>query len=194
MLTNESAKYFVRDCYFRNYESSDAQVRTLWINILVNDHLRITSVILPHVLFIESLRSIVDFHSVLIIVDSIKMDGAELYDEFGNYIGPELESEHSDSEEDYEQDQQNVGAGDVIEFGGQVEDDDEDDQEEEMQVVLHEDKKYYPSALEVYGPGVETIVQEEDAQLLSEPIVAPVKDKKFSYYQKELPRTTYDLE
>lgn len=123
------------------------------------------------------------------------MDGAELYDEFGNYIGPDLESEHSDSEEEYQQDQQNVGAGDVAEFrNGQVDEDDEDDQEEEMQVVLHEDKKYYPSALEVYGPGVETIVQEEDAQLLSEPIVAPVKDKKFSYYQKELPRTTYDLE
>lgn len=124
------------------------------------------------------------------------MDGAELYDEFGNYIGPELESEHSESEDEYDQDQQNVGAGDVIEFrDGQIaEEDDDDDQEEDMQVVLHEDKKYYPSALEVYGPGVETIVQEEDAQLLSEPIVAPVKDKKFSYYQKELPRTTYDLE
>ena len=32
-------------------------------------------------------------------------------------------------------------------------------------IVLHEDKKYYPSALEVYGPDVETIIQEEGKQL-----------------------------
>lgn len=46
-------------------------------------------------------------------------------------------------------------------------------------VVLHEDKKYYPTAKELYGPDVETIVQEEDAQPLTEPIVKPVKHKKF---------------
>lgn len=38
-----------------------------------------------------------------------------------------------------------------------------------MQIVLHEDKKYYPTAEEVYGPDVETIVQEEDAQPLTGP-------------------------
>lgn len=32
-------------------------------------------------------------------------------------------------------------------------------------IVLHEDKRYYQTALEVYGPEVETIVQEEDAQV-----------------------------
>lgn len=41
-----------------------------------------------------------------------------------------------------------------------------------------EDKKYYPSADEVYGPGVETLVMEEDAQPLEVPIVAPIKAKK----------------
>ena len=37
------------------------------------------------------------------------------------------------------------------------EDMDQDDGDEgpEMQVVLHEDKKYYPTAEEVYGPEVE---------------------------------------
>ena len=39
------------------------------------------------------------------------------------------------------------------------------------QIVLHEDKKYYATALEVYGEGVETLVMEEDAQPLSEPII-----------------------
>ena len=36
-----------------------------------------------------------------------------------------------------------------------------------MQVVLHEDKKYYPTAQELYGPDVETVVQEEDTQALT---------------------------
>ena len=30
-----------------------------------------------------------------------------------------------------------------------------DDDDNDMQVVLHEDKKYYPTAEEVYGPDVE---------------------------------------
>ncbi len=52
------------------------------------------------------------------------------------------------------------------------EDDDEepadaDDDVPGMEVVLHEDKKYYPTAEEVYGPEVETIVQEEDTQPLT---------------------------
>lgn len=31
------------------------------------------------------------------------MDGGDLYDEFGNYIGPELESEESEAEEEEEE-------------------------------------------------------------------------------------------
>lgn len=60
------------------------------------------------------------------------------------------------------------------------------------QVVLHEDKKYYPTAQEVYGEDVETMVQEEDAQPLSEPIVAPVKVRKWAVEEKGLPETRYD--
>jgi 116 kDa U5 small nuclear ribonucleoprotein component len=62
------------------------------------------------------------------------------------------------------------------------------------QVVLHEDKKYYPTAQEIYGPGVETIVQEEDTQPLSEPIIAPVKKQKTWIKESSLPSTTYDKE
>jgi len=39
---------------------------------------------------------------------------------------------------------------------GDVEPDDADDVD--MQVVLHEDKKYYPTAQEVYGPEVEVCI------------------------------------
>ena len=35
---------------------------------------------------------------------------------------------------------------------------DRDDDDNEMQVVLHEDKKYYSTAEEVYGPDVEVSV------------------------------------
>jgi U5 small nuclear ribonucleoprotein component len=59
-------------------------------------------------------------------------------------------------------------------------------------VILHEDKQYYPSASEVYGPGVETLVQEEDAQPLSEPIIAPVKVRKWTIEEKGMPETRFD--
>ena len=59
-------------------------------------------------------------------------------------------------------------------------------------VILHEDKQYYPSASEVYGEGVETLVQEEDAQPLTEPIVAPVKVRKWTVEEKGMPETRFD--
>jgi U5 small nuclear ribonucleoprotein component len=63
-----------------------------------------------------------------------------------------------------------------------------------MSIVLHEDKRYYPSAVEVFGPDVETIVHEEDEQALTVPLVAPVKKKKFQLKEQNLPDTVYDME
>ena len=60
------------------------------------------------------------------------------------------------------------------------------------QIILHEDKKYYPTAQEVYGEDVEAMVQEEDAQPLSEPIVQPIKIRKWAIEEKGLPETRYD--
>lgn len=94
---------------------------------------------------------------------------ADLYDEFGNYIGPELDSdddEEEDDEDDYhDQDQDMNGYDDDDGVGG------EEEEVSAQAVVLHEDKQYYPSAADVYGPEVETIVQEEDAQPLTQPII-----------------------
>lgn len=69
----------------------------------------------------------------------------------------------------------------------------EEEEEEEpgMAVMLHEDKKYYPSAEEVFGADVETLVMDEDAQPLEVPIVAPVKQKKFETLEAEPVATTY---
>jgi len=62
------------------------------------------------------------------------------------------------------------------------------------QIVLHEDKKYYPTAEEVYGPEVETLVQDEDTQPLTEPIIQPIKIKKATIVEKDLPETVYRKE
>ena len=112
-----------------------------------------------------------------------------MYDEFGNYIGPELES---DEEEDDSEDEREIQ--EEQEPMDNVDEDDEDHQVESTAVVLHEDKKYYPTAMEVYGPEVETLVQEEDAQPLTEPIIAPVRKNKFQHVEQDLPTTTYDPE
>lgn len=60
------------------------------------------------------------------------------------------------------------------------------------QIVLHENKKYYASAEATYGEDVEALVQEEDTQLLSEPIVAPIKVRKYNVEEKDMPVTRYD--
>ena len=122
------------------------------------------------------------------------MDPDTLYDEFGNYIGPELESD-DDSEDSRDandfNDEQGMENGDRDGIDDDVDDmalavADDADGGQSTAIVLHEDKKYYPTASEVYGPEVETIIQEEDAQPLTEPIVAPVRKNKFQHVEQVL--------
>ncbi|KAM3957003.1 116 kDa U5 small nuclear ribonucleoprotein component [Aphomia sociella] len=117
------------------------------------------------------------------------MDG-DLYDEFGNYIGPDLESDSDDEQSVYGQDNRDADE-DAME---EDEDADAEPETAPMSVVLHEDKRYYPQAVEVYGPDVETVVQEEDTQALDKPLVEPVKHKKFQVQEQQLPETKYDME
>ena len=135
---------------------------------------------------------------------------------FGNYIGGGI-----DSDEESQQDEVRPQA---VPFDEAFEDEEEEEEEEAgdgqlMQVdgmaaalehgtcstdrfiegpsnavVLHEDKQYYPTAQQVYGGEVETLVQEEDTQPLSEPIVAPVKQKKFAFEESQLPPVFYSRE
>ncbi|XP_055327870.1 116 kDa U5 small nuclear ribonucleoprotein component-like [Paramacrobiotus metropolitanus] len=122
----------------------------------------------------------------------------DLYDEFGNYIGPELadDDEEPEREEVPEDDFDEEPAENGIRGSelARAMDIDDDEAIPRNQIVLHEDKKYYPSAEEIYGPDVETIVHEEDAQPLTVPIIEPVKHKKFSMLEKEIPETTYKLD
>ncbi|MCJ1228404.1 hypothetical protein MMC12_005065 [Toensbergia leucococca] len=112
----------------------------------------------------------------------------DLYDEFGNFIGEAEESE--------EESQHGVNGAENYVYDEDEEEDapandqqlmELDDDGPSNAVVLHEDKQYYPTAQQVYGPDVETMVQEEDAQPLSQPIIAPIQQKKFVIQEADLP-------
>ena len=116
-----------------------------------------------------------------------------LYDEFGNYIGPDLDDSSEDDngmddsaedDDDEDDNEPEEGQGDSM---------DVQEGEYENRIVLHEDKKFYPDAEEVF-PNAETLVEEEDSQPIEVPIIAPVKIKSFSVTEKDLPKTTYSAE
>ncbi|KAL2199368.1 P-loop containing nucleoside triphosphate hydrolase protein [Corynascus similis CBS 632.67] len=117
----------------------------------------------------------------------------DLYDEFGNFIGEEVEA--SEEESEHGVDVGNYAYDEYPEAAAEApaeEQMDIDDEGPSNAVILHEDKQYYPTAAQVYGEGVETLVQEEDAQPLTQPIVAPVEQKKFSIEEADLPPVYFD--
>ncbi|KAF8807906.1 P-loop containing nucleoside triphosphate hydrolase protein [Phlegmacium glaucopus] len=125
------------------------------------------------------------------------MASFEDYDEFGNYIGADLDSDDEDNiPENRFQEEPVTRPLEGYEDVKMQEVDDmalmEVDEPSHRAVILHEDKQYYPSAEDVYGPGVETLVQEEDAQPLSEPIIAPIKIRKWTVEEKDMPETRFD--
>ncbi|KIJ22204.1 hypothetical protein PAXINDRAFT_165449 [Paxillus involutus ATCC 200175] len=130
------------------------------------------------------------------------MASFEDYDEFGNYIGADLGSDEEDEEELMQTGFGHVPQEQAASTLEGYEDDPMQRQDEgalmeidepvHNAVILHEDKQYYPSAEEVYGPDVETLVQEEDAQLLSEPIIAPIKVRKWAVEEKDMPETRFN--
>jgi len=118
----------------------------------------------------------------------------DLYDEFGNYIGPDLEEDsNSDEMEDDWGSEDDSGDNDDRAEGEEKPEEMVTTQIEEEsvnQIVLHEDKQIYPSAEEVYQ-GAETMVQDEDAQPLETPIIAPVKNQCFFLIEKSRPTTSF---
>lgn len=101
--------------------------------------------------------------------------------------------EEEDEEEEVADLQETVeAAGLEGENGDTVMDDsalmDPDDYEPQDQIVLHEDKKYYPTAEEVYGKETETLVMEEDAQPLEVCLalqnIYPVQNISIRFLQK----------
>lgn len=114
------------------------------------------------------------------------------YDEFGNYIGPLSDSGSEVEEEEVEELpelEEAPPAPPAQDAGLQVM---QVDDAPSQAVVLHEDKVYYPSASEVYGEDVETLVQEEDTQPLTQPIVEPEKVRSFAIEEQGLPEVRFD--
>ncbi|KAJ2702653.1 hypothetical protein H4R19_005351, partial [Coemansia spiralis] len=134
------------------------------------------------------------------------------YDEFGNYIGPELatSSEEEDEESDVEVAADAAGVPATAGDGSDAEASDDDDNSggdgrliamtrrlevSQTQIVLHEDKQYYPDAEDVFGPDVEVLVQEEDTQPLTVPIVPRATTRRFEVAaEQDLPDSTYTKE
>lgn len=121
----------------------------------------------------------------------------DLYDEFGNYIGPELD-DGSDFEDDGDfanddMDYETTSANFEGDRHVAISSSSSNVLSSENKIILHEDKKYYPDAEEIF-PGVKTIVMEEDAQKISEPIIKPIKIKNHSVLAKEIPKLKYSSE
>ena len=119
----------------------------------------------------------------------------DLYDEFGNYIGPVLDS--SDSDESASKDE-SEGNASVKESNDDMEVEQKmEAQEQSFSVVLHEDKQFYPDSEQVF-PDAEVVLQEEDQQSITEPIISPVETKTFVAGSKkqldQIPATVYSNE
>lgn len=114
---------------------------------------------------------------------------ANMYDEFGNYIGPDIPEVDDDIfvEEDeqkslHDEFQDNKDAASDPQQPG-----------EKYGIVQYEDKNYYPDADEIF-PGIENLVMEEDHQPLTEPIVPPIVTKEFDIVEKNIPETNFDFD
>ncbi|EXF76600.1 elongation factor Tu GTP binding domain-containing protein [Colletotrichum fioriniae PJ7] len=119
----------------------------------------------------------------------------DLYDEFGNFIGEDVGSEEASErgvEGDYvygdDASEAPAPTGqELMEIDGTGTEDGPSNA-----IILHEDKQYYPTAQQVYGDEVEVLVREEDEQLLSQPIIAPVEQKKFNIEEADLPPVFFE--
>lgn len=110
------------------------------------------------------------------------MDSLDHYDEFGNYNGPDLSDDEPETHATpMEVDEQAIDVVKSLPVATLSTD-----------IVLHEDKNYYPSAQQVYGRDVETVVHDEDLQPLTVPIIAPPKVPKTLLKERSTPETTYD--
>lgn len=138
------------------------------------------------------------------------------YDEFGNYIGPDLGDSESDSEPDSLQQSTN-DISDPFRDGEETNTlnaanglndlavsvkvnttpvEPELTDANSRAVVLAEDREHYPSAQDVFGPDTEVLIEEEDSQPITEPIIAPKLDKTSSLAETKAtePMPKYKLE
>ena len=126
------------------------------------------------------------------------------YDEFGNYLG----GDDSDTSEDQDQilhdtiepivsDNESVPDNTLDEIrksSASFDDNDEGINKtvSVSDIVLHEDKKYYPDADEIY-PGAEVSVHFDDQQDIDEPLIKPSVIQAFSFQSGTAPSLRYSF-
>jgi U5 small nuclear ribonucleoprotein component len=106
----------------------------------------------------------------------------DMFDEFGNYVGPHPNGKPQVDDEAYD---------DFIENEEEILRE-EEERIDEDQIILYEDKKYYPEMEEVYR-GAETLIEEEDAQAITDPLIKDNKEKKFDL-RVPTPQLNYSTE
>ena len=138
----------------------------------------------------------------------------ENYDEFGNYIGPDMPEMNDDDDEE----PQNINQKGSPNLKNISSDDDEelDDDDEKTEknpnipdiqinpnkiiteqnkydVILNEEKELFPDADEVF-PDAENLVYEEDAQPITIPIINPKKENKLDLFETSMPNLTFNFD
>jgi U5 small nuclear ribonucleoprotein component len=104
----------------------------------------------------------------------------DLYDEFGNYIGPELSESESEVDVQEEEEEEEDRGMELVAMDSS-----------ESRVALYHEKQYFPSAEQVFGEA-EVLVEEEDTQALETPLVAPIKEKLWEFVERQVPETTWE--
>ena len=146
----------------------------------------------------------------------------ENYDEFGNYIGPEMpEINAEDDEMDSSKNINNINQQASINMTNskysEIEEENSDDMSDEKtekiqnnndieinpnqiiseennyKVTLNEEKELYKDADELF-PEAENLVMEEDAQPISVPIIAPKKENKLDLFETKMPNLNFNLD
>lgn len=123
----------------------------------------------------------------------------QLYDEFGNYIGPELDDidddnsnqAHADTIEDEWNNNDSVDAPNSSNTNDRYADNVKAVTIQPNGIVIGH-KQYYPEAGELYGDEVDITIGLEDTQPITTPIIQPIKQTKYSIYETKQPDTTYD--
>ena len=144
----------------------------------------------------------------------------ENYDEFGNYIGPDMPEINDEDDEEPQNTNQKVTSQDFKNISSEEDDDDLDDEKTEKNpnvpnitkipdieinpnkiiteqnkynVILNEEKELFPDADEVF-PDAENLVMEEDAQPITIPIIAPKKENKLDLFETSMPNLTFNFD
>ena len=144
----------------------------------------------------------------------------ENYDEFGNYIGPNIPEINAEDEEDVDE-SKNINQQASLNYNSKYSENEEENEEEDISeekteknpslqnidinpnqiiseenkydVTLNEEKELYKDADELF-PNIENLVMEEDAQPITVPIISPKKENKLDLFETKMPNLNFNLD